>query len=185
MKQLSAMIPETDEEKRNHSVSHNFVTMDGRITEAGEALVGVAFEVLKKACFRNSDAHGWYEWLGTDDHPKAELVQRNFGEVCMLFTSEIAEAFEAFRDGDDPTKIKYKHSVDYEIEILTDTPTFQDGNMTEPSLGKPEGIASELADVFIRIFDASEAMGIPLTEALIRKHHYNFTRPYRHGGKLA
>lgn len=202
MKQLVAMIPETDEEKRNHDPYHNFRTMDGKLTEAGEVLVGLAIGLLSNVCFVNSKAHGWYEPYMVDkgcpdpqcgdstwDHDcqlgSYELGQRNFGEVMMLIASEVSEAFEAFRDGDDQNKISYKHTVDYETQILTDTPVFQDGNMTEPSLGKPEGITAELADVLIRVFDYAGAYGIPLAEAVIRKHFYNFTRPYRHGGKLA
>ena len=171
MKRFLVMIPETDEERRNHDPLHLFVNMDGRLTNEGELLVGLTFEVMGQACFRNAKAHGW--WENSD---------RNFGEVCMLFTSEIAEAFEAYRDGDDPTQIKYLHNPYGEAPFVNDEPELRWG---DGQLGKPEGIAAELADVLIRIFDTAGSMGIPLGEATIRKHLYNFDRPYRHGNKLA
>lgn len=195
MKVLSIVVPTTDQEKANHDPLHHLRTMDGKLTEDGEALAGLAIQLLSDVCFKNSEAHGWYEKYletyvaGEDDFGNnimgERLAQRNFGEVMALITSEVSEAFEAYRDGDDQTKISYKHFIDYCEWIVTDTPTFKDGNMTEATLGKPEGIASELADILIRVFDYAGAYGIPLGEAVIRKHFYNQTRPYRHGGKLA
>lgn len=196
MKELRILIPETDEEKANHDPLHNFRNRyTGELSPDGNALVQLGIDLLNQVCFANADAHGWYEkYMETyvvreDDFGNnimgKRLGQRNFGEVMALITSEVSEAFEAFRDGDDQSKISYKHAVDYETWIMTDTPTFKDGNMTEESLGKPEGITAELADVLIRVFDYAGAYGIPLGEAVIRKHFYNLSRPYRHGGKLA
>ncbi len=51
--------------------------------------------------------------------------------------------------------------------------------------GKPEGIASEYADVIIRIGHYAEAMGIDLAYEIRRKMDYNKNREYRHGHKLA
>jgi NTP pyrophosphatase (non-canonical NTP hydrolase) len=51
--------------------------------------------------------------------------------------------------------------------------------------GDPVGMAEELADVVIRVFDMAEQLGIDLEEEIMSKHEYNKTRPYRHGGKLA
>lgn len=186
MKQLIANIADTEEERRNHNNTHSFVDMRGGLTDGGEALVALAIEALNKACFTNSDAHGWYEalWLGTPDNPKEALAQRNFGELCALFTSEVSEAFEAYRDGDgiaDP--IKYGYNV--EMPDGASHYIFDERPEIEDAVGKPEGVAAELADVLIRIFDFAGAYGVPLAEAVIRKHNYNLTRPYRHGGKLA
>lgn len=89
-----------------------------------------------------------------------ENPDRNFGELMMLATTEIAEAFEEWRNGHDLTEIYY---VD----------------------GKPEGVPIELADVLIRIFDNCERYGIDLENALRIKQHYNESRPHRHGGKRA
>ncbi len=39
----------------------------------------------------------------------------------------------------------------------------------------------ELADAVIRIFDLAQALNLPLPEAIMEKHRYNSTRPYKHG----
>lgn len=49
--------------------------------------------------------------------------------------------------------------------------------------GKPEGVASELADVLIRLLDTCSRYDVDLVEAYDRKMRYNWTRPYRHGNK--
>lgn len=49
--------------------------------------------------------------------------------------------------------------------------------------GKPEGVASEYIDVIIRAFNYCSHLGIDVTEELIRKHQYNQTRSFMHGGK--
>lgn len=88
--------------------------------------------------------------------------ERPFGDQVANFHGEVSEAWEEYRKfGLDPAKFLY----------------FVDG--------KPEGIAAELADVFIRIADTCEHYGIDLTEAIRVKLEYNKTRPYRHGNKLA
>lgn len=183
MKWLPSLgIPETDEEQRNHDPHHHLRTMDGKLTETGEAVVGLAIGLLSDVCFRNSKAHGWYDQYAefNEDDSDVVLGQRNFGEVMALITSEVSEAFEAYRDGDDQTKISYRHKGFLaQGHSLTQEPEWQG------TLGKPEGIAAELADVLIRVFDYAGAYGVPLGEATIRKHLYNHSRPYRHGGKLA
>ena len=88
------------------------------------------------------------------------LGDRNFGELIALMHSELSEALEEHRNGEPFNNFRF---VD----------------------GKPEGIAVELADVLIRVFDACEHKSIPLADALMSKMEYNRTRPYRHGGKKA
>ncbi len=84
---------------------------------------------------------------------------RNVAEMLALAHSEISEALEEWRAGHDLAEIRF-----------TD--------------GKPEGFSVELADVFIRLADLAEALGIDLEHAIEVKMGYNVTRPYRHGGKM-
>lgn len=89
---------------------------------------------------------GWY-----DGRPRESL------EYHMLFCSEIAEASEAVRHGQDPLWF---------------------------NAGKPEGELAELSDAVIRILDYCAYRGWDLERAIELKHSYNLTRSYRHGGKL-
>ena len=89
-------------------------------------------------------AHGWWE----DERP--------FGEVISLCHSELSEALEAYRDGE---------------EMVWDLN------------GKPEGIAVEMVDCVIRIFDYLAKENQDIEQIIRQKHEYNKTRPYRHGGK--
>ena len=92
-----------------------------------------------------------------DDAPVV-TVDRIAARIALIH-SEASEALEAVRDG------------------LAD-------NTAEWSTGaKPVGVASELADVIIRVGDLAEWMGIDLGAAVSAKHRFNGTRPMRHGGK--
>jgi NTP pyrophosphatase (non-canonical NTP hydrolase) len=103
-----------------------------------------------------------------------EPWERNFPEQLCLMHSELSEALEEYRrHGMKPEAFLYTHhckeSGEYE---------FREGH-------KPEGIASEIADVVIRIADTCQRYNIDLEAAIEAKMAYNHTREYRHGGKLA
>lgn len=82
---------------------------------------------------------------------------RTFGEECALLHTEVSEAFEAWR----------KRGFE----------------SWEGPNGKPEGVASEFADIFIRLLHYCHVHDIDLQAEYDRKTAYNRTRSYRHGGK--
>lgn len=82
---------------------------------------------------------------------------RSFGDIVALCHSELSEALESYRNGEPFLWIGEK--------------------------GKPEGVGVELADCIIRILDYAGYAGIDMGELVQKKHEYNKTRPYRHGGK--
>ncbi len=84
-------------------------------------------------------------------------------EQIALIHSEVSEALESWRNRE---PLSWEH---------------QDakGQM------KPEGLASEYADVIIRIGHYAELLGIDLEYEIERKLQYNMTRGHRHGGKQA
>ncbi len=121
------------------------------------------FQAMQRAVHSLAKDKGWY------DPPKT------FPESVALMHSELSEALESYRDGLDPSKVYYDTN-----------PYGSNGSMVEtpPCDGaKPEGVAIELADCIIRILDTAEYLGIDLAEAILQKHHYNQSRPHRHGGK--
>ena len=77
-------------------------------------------------------------------------------KLCQIL-AEVSEALECVRDGE------------MAVTVRED--------------GKPEGFPTELADVVIMCMALADAMGIDLWAEIERKHAYNRTRTWRHGGK--
>lgn len=102
-------------------------------------------------------ARGWLaarrRW--GEEHPR----QASPFERTSLIGTEVAEALECLRVDPDPT-------AGY-VEVD----------------GKPEGYASELADIIIRTCELAADFDIDLDAVVVHKQAYNRTRPTRHGGK--
>ena len=126
----------------------------------------------------NAKAHGWWD------------EERSFGDLIALCHSELSEALEEYRNGRKPTETYYSCHAPITKPVTTEgfkgCPVCSDpcNNQCSGHYGKMEGIPSELADVIIRVLDMAEHYGIDIETALIEKHAYNKTRPYKHGGKV-
>lgn len=92
---------------------------------------------------------------------------RTFGDECALLHSEVSEALEAYRR--------------WGVTDQTPDPTYREFLMDQPL--KPEGVASEFADVLIRLLHYSNVHGFDLEAEFERKMRYNETRAWRHGGR--
>jgi len=96
-----------------------------------------------------------------------------FGTLMALVMSEPIEALEEARKGK-------KHAY-YDCSKRKDDICTKEIYCGECEHGKPCGIPLELADAVIRIMDTCEYYGIDLEAAIMEKHQYNKTRPYKHG----
>lgn len=83
---------------------------------------------------------------------------RNDGEVIALMHSELSEALEAIRN--------------------------KEGLRSDTHCPHYLNIEVEMADVVIRVMDYCEQKGYRLGEAIIAKHKFNLTRPFKHGKKF-
>lgn len=110
---------------------------------------------LANAIFENAVEHGFHP-PGQDAMTRASLfVNNQHGEV--------SEYWDAWRAG---TQDKLCDKAD-KMEALGFVPLTQ----------KEE----ELADQVIRALDHAKADGIDIVRAILTKHSYNLTRPYKHG----
>ena len=57
------------------------------------------------------------------------------------------------------------------------------GNPPDDKIPEFNGVEAELADCVIRIFDYCKQRGYRIVEAILAKHKFNETRPYKHGNK--
>lgn len=100
----------------------------------------------------NSDRHGWW-----DD-------ERSTGEILSLIHSELSEALEEYRAARPNVWYACEEAPDSKIHVCEprdETECLNFGKETECRYRghKPEGIAVELADAVIRIFDFIGAIG--------------------------
>lgn len=128
-------------------------------------------ETLRAARENASPAHPW----NTSQALMDGAIRSHQAEQIMLMVTELAEAMEELRHGRAVTETYYSGGHRLEDSM---------GNLNGPLVeAKPEGIPSELADVFIRILDFAGTYGVDIASAIIEKINYNETRGYKHGGK--
>lgn len=100
--------------------------------------------------------------------------ERNFGEMLMLVTSELAEALEEHRA--ERPSIWFKH------DDLCNTDDFSSNCECNP---KPEGVLVEIADAIIRLcdtgFNLATRTAYSLEETIHLKMKYNASRERLHG----
>ena len=105
---------------------------------------------LQREAHAIAKEHGWWD------------EERTFGELIALVHSELSEALEAYRVNgiDSWLERQYPHSRD--TQPLTHLDVSEEGD-------KPAGVASELADVVIRVADMAEWYGYDLSIAEEKK----------------
>ena len=98
-------------------------------------------------------------------HSKDEDMDAFLERACNNLHDEVSELHEAWRNGD-----LYK---------LCDKAEKMRENGIEPLTC----IEEEMADIVIRVLDNARKFGVDIQSAVERKHAYNATRAFRHGGK--
>jgi hypothetical protein len=155
------------------------------------------------------------EWWKVDLTGKTILQSRPWSEVLFLTITELAEAFETFRDGHPPTEIWWDENgkpegfpieiADFVIRVLdlvqAKGAEIRQCNERLVSLSR---IGSDLADYLLAItrkaaqgsntdidvalhltMELSKKIGFDIFDAIAEKMAFNSTRPKRHGGKAA
>lgn len=102
---------------------------------------------------------GWHE----KEQSEGQFVET----ACNNQHNEVSELHEAYRNGT--------------LHSLCDKAAKMEAAGIQPLTCMEE----ELADQVIRALDSSRRLGVDILSAVQRKHAFNATRPYRHGGKVA
>lgn len=139
----------------------NTTVADGKPSHSLNALRDEVHELANEKGW-----HGHYDAaMVAGEYP--DVVAKMHIATCLAnIHGEVSEALECLRA---------THEVNW-LQDLMATELIDDH-------GKPVGFAIELADVLIRVLDLCGLLEIDIDDAVRRKHEYNKTRPYRHGGK--
>jgi len=110
--------------------------------------------------------------------------ERNFGELLMLITSELAEALEAHRDGKwvEQKDIEELAVIESSAVLYPDMKEIYDGLWVRKFKSSiKNSVPDEIADSLIRILDLCGGLGIDIDYHVAQKLKYNKTRPVKHG----
>lgn len=113
-------------------------------------------------------------------------TDRTFGDECALMTSEVSEALEAYRDHEMNAYVTVPRTVLVDgrvFQVAADKTDVYYVENQEYGIYKPEGVPSELADLYIRLLHYAHKHKIDLQAEVDAKMAYNTTRPWRHGGR--
>jgi NTP pyrophosphatase (non-canonical NTP hydrolase) len=101
---------------------------------------------------------------------------RTFGDEVSLLHAEVSESLEAYRE------IKFQKRDTY-VNCAACARSGVGACDDAPHPAKPDDVASEFADILIRLLHYATVHGIDLAYEYERKMAYNRTRSYRHGGR--
>lgn len=145
-----------------------FIELMGYMPKCWEERNGMKMKIVLNdfaaEVHKNAVAHGWWD------------KERTLPEVLMLCVSELSEALEEYRSNR-PNLYCTEYDEDHCEPCAALCETCANNG------SKPQGVAVELADCILRILDYCGRVGIDIETAIEKKHEYNKTRPYRHGGK--
>ena len=106
-----------------------------------------------------AEKKGWHNFEETDGAFLTRAVANAHGEI--------SELWESFRKGE------------------LDKPCDKSEDMKSHGIDTLTCIEEEYADQLIRLLDSARRLRVDIYRAVLTKHEYNETRPYRHGGKRA
>lgn len=142
---------------------------------------------MKSLAQMASEVFSWCSDKGWEPEPEPG---RTFGDEIALIHSEASEALEAYRD----VKFDYRDTLVCKCEPVKSFINSQ-GRLRRVGLDfafkekeckclfKPDDVASEFADILIRLLHYSVTHGFDLEAEYERKMAYNRTRAWRHGGR--
>ena len=113
---------------------------------------------MQAKCGKAAQENGWHARFYELESGTDSYIEHLISKVALI-SCEASEAIEELRASGDPY-------------------------LSYTSNGKPEGFASELADIIIRSYDLAYMLNIPIDDVIANKLEFNKTRGRMHNGKL-